>query len=231
MINVICVKQGTKYSADYVNRLYKMVDRNIRWTGNGSITFGNPFNFYCYTDDPKGLNAPIIPIKIESGLEKWWPKIDCLGMFNNEHDINILFDLDVIILNPLQRLMAVKTRTVSVLYAQWKEGYVAPRAREKFPTLYNSSIMKWEGNQGKEIYDYFQKHKDMILFKYAGVDRYLFNEPVEVDLLPTSIAYSYWKGVRYLKDTTPEKERTDYEVCILNHGEKENLAEWTTKYL
>lgn len=219
MINVICVKQGDKYSADYVNRLYSMVKRNML----------EPFNFYCYTDDVTGIIEDVNIIEIKSGLEKWWPKLDLLNIFN-EGD-NIFFDLDVVILNPLERLCSIKTRTLSVLYAQWKEGYLQPRAREKFPTLYNSSIMKWHGNQGKEVYDYFMKHKDMILFKYEGIDRYLFNEPVQVDLLPTSIAYSYWKGVRYIKDTRPEKLRDDYEVCILNHGPKQDtLQNWVMEY-
>ena len=219
MINVICVKQGDKYSSDYVNRLYNMVKRNIP----------KKFNFYCYTDDATGLNKPIVPVEIESDLTQWWPKIDCLNIF--KEGSNILFDLDIVILNPLHRLLSVQTRTVSVLYAQWKEGFIAPRTRERFPTLYNSSVMKWEWHQGKEIYDYFQKYKEMILFKYEGVDRYLFNEPVQVDLLPTSIAYSYWKGARYLKDTTPEKLRDDYEVCILNHGRKqEELNTWIKDY-
>lgn len=38
-------------------------------------------------------------------------------------------------------------------------------------------------------FDQYLRHKDMILFKYQGIDRYLFNEPVQVDLLPTSIQY------------------------------------------
>lgn len=218
-MNIICVKHGIKYSADYVNKLYSMVSKNIPCD----------FTFHCYTDDSTNINKNINVIPIQSDLTKWWPKLDALNLFDKGD--NILFDLDVVILNRLERLCSVKTRTLSVLYAQWKEGYLQPRTREKFPTLYNSSIMKWSDNQGKEVYDYFQKHKDMILFKYEGIDRYLFNEPVQVDLLPTSIAYSYWKGVRYLKDTTPQKLRTDYEVCILNHGEKqEELDTWVKDY-
>ena len=190
---------------------------------------GQPFNFYCYTDNNSNLLDNIKTIKINSDLKDWWPKLDLLNIFNK--DVNIFFDLDVIILNPLDRLFSVKTRTFSVLYSQWKEGYVLPRATERFPTLYNSSIMKWQDTQGYEIYDYFQKNKEMVLFKYQGIDRYLFNEPVEVDLLPTSIAYSYWKGVRYGKDTTPEKLRKDYEVCILNHGSKQqDLNTWIKDY-
>lgn len=218
-MNIICVKHGIKYSADYVNKLYSMVSKNMPCD----------FTFHCYTDDSTNINKNINVIPIQSDLTKWWPKLDALNLFDKGD--NILFDLDVVILNRLERLCSVKTRTLSVLYAQWKEGYLQPRTREKFPTLYNSSIMKWSDNQGKEVYDYFQKHKDMILFKYEGIDRYLFNEPVQVDLLPTSIAYSYWKGVRYLKDTTPQKLRTDYEVCILNHGEKqEELDTWVKDY-
>lgn len=218
-MNIICVKHGIKYSADYVNKLYSMVSKNMPCD----------FTFHCYTDDSTNINKNINVIPIQSDLTKWWPKLDALNLFDKGD--NILFDLDVVILNPLERLCSVKTRTLSVLYAQWKEGYLQPRTREKFPTLYNSSIMKWSDDQGKEVYDYFQKHKDMILFKYEGIDRYMFNEPVQVDLLPTSIAYSYWKGVRYLKDTTPQKLRTDYEVCILNHGEKqEELDTWVKDY-
>lgn len=218
-MNVVCVKHGTKYSAEYVNRLYKNVKRNMPCD----------FQFFCYTEDCSGIDHDINIIPINTDLTKWWLKIDMLDYFY--HDDTILFDLDIVILNRLERLCSVKTRTVSVLYAQWKEGFVQPLASERFPTLYNSSIMKWSGSQGQEIYQYFQKHKDMILTKYEGVDRYLFNEPVQVDVLPTSIAYSYWKGARYLKDTEPEKLRSDYEVCILNHGPKQHeIDSWVTQY-
>lgn len=219
MINVVCVKWGNKYSSEYVNKLYSMVYRHMPVS----------FAFHCYTDSTDGIHPDIRTIPILSGLEGVWPKLDLLDIFD-EGD-TIFFDLDVVILNDLERLVSVKTRTFSVLYSQWKEGYLAPRARETFPTLYNSSIMKWSGNQGKEVYNYFQKHKQMILFKYQGIDRYLFNEPIQVDLLPTSIAYSYWEGVRFKKDTTPEKLRDDYEVCILNHGPKNaEVDTWVQQY-
>lgn len=219
-MNIVCVKWGDKYSAEYVNKLYSMVLRNV---------CGKSINFYCYTDDPVDIRKEVNVVKIKTDLTHWWLKLDLLKLFDQGE--NILFDLDVVILNPLERLFSVKTRTLSVLYSQWKEGYVSPRATEKFPTLYNSSIMKWQDNQGLEVYDYFQKNKDMILFKYQGIDRYLFNEPVQIDLLPTSIAYSYWQGVRFGKDTTPEKLRKEYEVCILNHGIKQQeINSWIKNY-
>lgn len=218
-MNVVCVKWGSKYGPEYVNKLHSMVKRNMPID----------FQFFCYTDNAEGIDSDIQTITIDSDLTEWWPKIDLLNIMTKGE--TVLLDLDVVILNPLERLCSVKTRTVSVLYSQWKEGFVQPLAKERFPTLYNSSIMKWTDDQGKAVYDYFQKHKQSILFKYSGIDRFLFNEQIHVDVLPTSIAYSYWKGVRFMKDTTPEKLRSDYEVCILNHGNKQHeLDTWVKDY-
>ena len=47
--NVICMKWGDKYSADYVNILFNMVSRNL----------STPFRFVCFTDDPKGINEQV----------------------------------------------------------------------------------------------------------------------------------------------------------------------------
>jgi len=221
-MNIICLKYGDMYSVEYVNKLYSMVYKN---------SCNTPFNFYCYTDDFKGLNSKIKPVKIETNLKEW-PKLDVLKLFDKGE--NIFFDLDVIILNPLYRLFSVKTRTFSVLSSQWKEGFVTPRPTlfERYSTLYSSDIMKWQDKQGYEVYDYFQNNKQMLLLKYhKGMDRYFFNEPVQVDLLPTGIAYSYWKGARYLKDSTSEKLRKDFEVCIFNEGKKQHeLNTWIKDY-
>ena len=49
MVNVLCMKWGTKYSADYVNTLYSMVARNM------SIDF----RFVCLTEDGAGLHEKV----------------------------------------------------------------------------------------------------------------------------------------------------------------------------
>ena len=224
MINIMCVKWGDKYSAEFVNKLFNMVEKNI---------CGTPFTFYCYTDNGKDINPSVKIIPMQTDLTQYWPKLELFKLFRQ--GTNIFFDLDVVILQPMERLLSVKTRTVSILYSQWKEGFLLPHKKakpeNKYPTQYNSSIMKWQDNQGDEIYNYFQKNKDMILFKYRGIDRYLYHEPVQIDLLPTGIAYSYWKGAKYGKDTTPEKLRLDYEVCILNNGPKQNeVNSWVNEF-
>jgi hypothetical protein len=45
--NVICMKWGTKYGPEYVNRLYAMVRRHL--TGD--------FRMVCLTDDPTGIRT------------------------------------------------------------------------------------------------------------------------------------------------------------------------------
>ena len=49
MKQVICMNWGTAYGADYVNRLYSMVSRNV--TG--------PFRFVCLTDNVKGIRPEV----------------------------------------------------------------------------------------------------------------------------------------------------------------------------
>ena len=46
---IVCVKWGTKYGPDYVNRLYAMVKRNV--TG--------PFRFVCLTDSREGIRPEV----------------------------------------------------------------------------------------------------------------------------------------------------------------------------
>lgn len=218
-MNIHCVKWGDKYSPDYVNRLYSMVDRHCP----------GKFDFHCHTDDPSGIAPWMHTHKLTGNLEGWWNKLEVLNSFQTGD--NILFDLDIVILNPFHRLYNTNTRTLTVLFSHWKQTYLTPDRNDGPPTTYNSSIMKWSGAQGMDVYNYFQKHFDKILFKYKGIDKYLYNEDVQVDTFQSGIAYSYWKGAIYKKDHMAKKLRDDYEICILNEGEKqESLDGWIYDY-
>ena len=87
-INIICVKWGDKYGPEYVNRLYRMVKKNLN----------HVFDFYCYTDDPTGLipEVQVIPIPDDNDLEVWWNKLALFqaGMFSG---LCLYFDVDVVI--------------------------------------------------------------------------------------------------------------------------------------
>ena len=94
VVNVLCMKWGTKYPADYVNRLYSMVARNIR----------RPFRFVCLTDDNSDLGEniesfPLPELSVNlGGPERGWNK---LSVFSQElYDLKgkvLCLDLDLII--------------------------------------------------------------------------------------------------------------------------------------
>jgi hypothetical protein len=47
--NIVCMKWGTHYGAEYVNRLYNMVNRNMT----------QPFRFVCFTDSKEGISPEV----------------------------------------------------------------------------------------------------------------------------------------------------------------------------
>ena len=61
---VLCLKHGTKYSSDYVNKLYNMIKRNCTLD----------YKFACLTDDPLDLDPNIQILDLPKGLPGWWNK-------------------------------------------------------------------------------------------------------------------------------------------------------------
>ena len=71
--HILCMKWGTKYGPDYVNRLYAMVRRHL----------SGEFNFVCLTDDSQGIRSevqcfPIPPLDLELApgqVDRAWKKL------------------------------------------------------------------------------------------------------------------------------------------------------------
>ena len=91
--NVVCIKWGTKFGADYVNSLYRMVEKNLTI----------PHRFVCFTDNAEGIDPGVeirpLPELNDEGLpEKAWRK---LGLFTDQlADLEgeaLFLDLDVVI--------------------------------------------------------------------------------------------------------------------------------------
>lgn len=91
---ILCMKWGTKYGPEYVNRLYAMVRRNLK----------GDFRFVCLTDDGSGIRSevecfPIPDLKLPDGLpERGWKKLTTF-----EADLHglkgtaLFLDVDVVI--------------------------------------------------------------------------------------------------------------------------------------
>ena len=97
---VVCLKYGNKYSAEYVNKLYNMVKRNLTLD----------HEFVCFTEDATGIDPAIRiePIPLISGVTGWWYK----PMFFNPRlplrGTLLFFDLDVVIFKNIDYLFTYK---------------------------------------------------------------------------------------------------------------------------
>ena len=63
-INILCVKWGTRYNSEYVNKLYRGIKRNTT----------KKFIFHCFTEDPVGLMEGMNIIKLKEDWKGWWGK-------------------------------------------------------------------------------------------------------------------------------------------------------------
>ena len=95
-LSIVCVKWGTKYGSEYVQRLYQGVNQNTTVS----------FTFVCFTDDPTGLqdDPRIQCMDLESGWEGWWNKA---SLFSSSFPLQgriLYIDLDTIITGSIDEL-------------------------------------------------------------------------------------------------------------------------------
>ena len=226
MINVICVKWGTKYGPDYVNRLRKMVEANLTL----------PFEFYCYTDDPEGVDANIIMMP-DDGLELWWPKLRLFeeGKFKGKC---LFFDLDMVIQDNVDCLLDFEG--FHLIRSFWKNGKVTTyepgmMQNKAWNMDVNSSCMVWEGDENKHIWEYFWDNPEYYMNKYEGIDRFMYHEGLINETFPKGIFYSRLHGAIETDETKLEPPwyyLPDHKVCMLNgmHKLTPEHFEWAKPY-
>ncbi len=111
-VNILCMKWGAKYPAEYVNKLHGMVARNL----------SRPHRFICLTDDAEGLNAqietfpiPPMPVDTSQGPERCWTKI--LTFSDSLYDIKgqcLYLDLDIVIIDKIDELFALEGEVIII---------------------------------------------------------------------------------------------------------------------
>lgn len=182
MYNIICVKQGTKYSSEYVNKLYSMVQRNTTL----------PFKFYCFTDDSTDVNTDIniIPLPEEKLTRGWWYK---LYMFKSEHfepgTINFYLDLDVVITDNIDCLLEYELGSLT-----GPRDYM--RSRDESTKHLNSSILRWTQGDYSDLWDKFISNKSWNQNLRGDQDYLWLHYEDEISFLPDEWTSSYkWEYV------------------------------------
>ena len=148
MIKVVCLKWGTKYGPEYVNRLYRMVKKHMTL----------PFTFTCITENSEGLNPEIqIQPLPDLGLKGWWYKLLIFkrGFLDTSSGDKVLFlDLDVVILNSLNDVVT------------YSDDFCI--SADDTEHQYNSSVMCFYPEKFGFIWDAFDVQKDLIVNQMHG---------------------------------------------------------------
>jgi hypothetical protein len=217
-IYILCLKHGTKYSSEYVNRLYNMCKR---WCSLD-------FKFVCLTDNADQLNSDIMVLPIPSGLSGWWCKP---YMYSKELPIQgtiLYMDLDVVLSANIDKLITYQPN-------HWCTIRDFTRAmRPKWPR-YNSSIVRFKTGELDFVWDNYIKNPVAIQRHFFGDQDYLYDETHQKKgamLYPDSWIQSWkWevrkskqltiggtKGKRKFTQIENVKPRVECCVCVF-HGD------------
>lgn len=169
--NVICIKWGDLYSAEYVNKLYSMVSRNTSFR----------INFYCFTEDTKGLDSNIITkdLPILNTIEEYKTKYayrkeaalcdDNLAELKGER--LFFFDLDVVIISNLDEFFS---------YPKEKKFYIINDWNTKGNHVGQATCYSWVVGELGFIKEYYENNpKEVVDRFFTASQEYLSSKVIE----------------------------------------------------
>ena len=222
LIKFICLKWGTKYGPEYVNRLCESIRRS----------YHKPHRFLCYTDDPTQLR-PQVEVRNIDELRQI--KNNCFTMEKlflfDDLDIEgpyCLLDIDVLIQSDLtayfdEYQFNEPRFSVSSRNASYEK--IAPLFSQEGLCYVNSSFVTWTGDQLKWLPQFYRDNKEIIDYKYKDLDTFLFHTVLKrLNFHPRSMIHSY----------NHEKGRVYTPIVMFNtsHGRGVELHEgptWATE--
>lgn len=175
LVNVVCLKWGTKYDAEYVNRLYSMVERNLTI----------PHRLVCVTDDPRGLDPAIERRPIEhSELTGWWHKLTLFKpRFYDLEGATLFLDLDIVIVGGLDAFFQHEGEFCII--SNWKPNY------------YNSAVFRLNIGAYPEVWEAFEKRHDEVAERLHGDQDWM------TEMIPNATGWPDGWVVSYKKHCVP----------------------------
>ena len=228
-INIICMKWGNKFSPDYVNKLFNMVQRNL------SIEH----DFICFTDDKEGLQKGIIIKKLEKlpiGQRYYddgcWPKLLMFKKnFGNLSGVILFLDLDTVIISDIAPMINFiqQNREKVVMLQERKDKHMLGVHNSAFVGFIAS---KWDSIFDEYINNYYIAHS-----KYRTEQAYLSHQLGEnVILWPQNWCISFKrhlvpKGMMTWFKEVPEPNAEIKMVAFHGHPMPHEAVEgkWKTK--
>ena len=198
-INVICVKEGTKFDSDYANILYLMVKRHLTI----------PFDFICLTESSQGLYKEIKVINLEDrSIKGWWNK--CLLFKPDLLTGSCLYlDLDMIILKNIDEFL-IENQYLNILSNPIS-------LNGKIYNKINSSMMFWDTKvkdlnkiyfqyiTNKKYYDTFKPS----MYQQIGDQKVIIESKINYKFFPKNKI----RQMKYLNDTDVLNDKISIIVC------------------
>ena len=148
-VNILCVKWGDRYSAEFVNILFRSVKRNLT----------KKHRFFCVTEDSSGLDEAIqiIPFPENPGVQRGWPDVLVKLMvfadgFGDLYGPTLFLDLDVVIMGELDVFFDYYPEDFCIIHDwnSWQRRLFNTR-----PALGNSSVFRFFAGKSSTVYERF----------------------------------------------------------------------------
>lgn len=173
-LTVVCMKWGTLYGPEYVNRLYHGVRRHLP----------RPFRFVCFTDDATGLEAAVdIQPLPETGspvtADTRWRKLALFrsGLAGIEGEV-LFLDLDVVIVDDLSRFLEhpgrfCVIRDAELFRPRWTRRWFRPAREAFYQRVGNTSVFRFTAGAHDDLLQRFNREHDAVVAGYRNEQEYL----------------------------------------------------------
>jgi len=203
MQTVICLKWGTRYGPDYVNRLYAGVKRNTN----------RPLRFICITDDPEGIGTgveiqPMPPFTLPEFF-RYRPfrrmfiwKEDFYGLSGNV----LHFDLDLVVTGSIDDFFDFGPDSSFCSVENWTQPG---------KSIANMSVFRFKVGSHPHLWSQFEADPMAYWRLYRNSQTYVSRNISELDFYPhewcVSFKHSllpYWPLNFFIPPTLPRGAKT-----------------------
>lgn len=207
---ILCMKWGTKYGPEYVNRLYAMVRRHLR----------GDFRFVCLTDDGSGVRSeveclPIPGLALPPGIpERGWTKLTTFSAdLHGLQGTALFLDLDVVIVDAIDPFFDEPGDFLII--HDWKRPWRVTG---------NSSVYRFEIGAHPDVLEDFRRTHEQVRTKFRNEQAYLsdvMHRQGKLSYWPASWCRSYkyhciprWPANRWRAPAIPQGAK-----ILIFHGE------------
>ncbi len=160
---IVCMKWGTKFGPEYVNRLYAMSRRNL----------SRPLRFVCFTDDPDSLDPDVETLPLpdvgwtEGVDERGWRKVGLFSAELGDLEGDALFlDLDVVVTGPLDAFFDYPGEIIA------PRDYRVIRVKGDYFVV-NSSVLRFPAGRHPEVLELFRRDFPRIRRRVSNEQEFL----------------------------------------------------------